>query len=50
MFNLRAVAVPIVIVIFLAGTPAFADDGEKTLKVMSHNADVTVTPEEVSSS
>ena len=47
MFNLRAVAVPIVIVIFLAGTPAFADDGEKTLKVMSHNADVTVTPEEV---
>lgn len=36
--------------ILLAGltvVPAFADDGEKILKDMSHNAKVTVTPEEV---
>ena len=34
-------------VFLLAGLTASADDGEKVLKRMSHNAKVTVTPEEV---
>ena len=47
MFRLRTIFVPITVAAMLAGAPAMADDGEKVLKNMSRNANVTVTPEEV---
>ncbi|WP_455222777.1 choice-of-anchor O protein [Kaarinaea lacus] len=47
MNRLRCVVMLIAVTAILAGSPVLADDGEKTIKDMSHNTKLTVLPEEV---
>lgn len=47
MFRIRTKLISIAIAVLLVGVPAFADDGEKTIKSMSHNTHLTVLPEDV---